>query len=114
MSNIMQRGDALDTVAQLGRGAVAAALDEAQRECVLAAMRTGKPATVTLTIKFDPDTKTDAIRASGKIKTKLPEEPEKAALFFPTPEGNLTRHDPKQIAMFKEQHDPVTGEVIEA
>lgn len=116
MSNItvMKRGDALDMIAQIGRGATVADIEDGAKTCALTSQETGKKAKLIIELTFDPDSKTDAMRISSKVKTRLPEQPQKAALFFVTPEGRLTRQDPRQAPMFAEDgtpFDPQTGEI---
>lgn len=101
----ISRGDALDVLAQINRGDLVVKMEDAMKSCAEASVRTGKKSSVTITLVFDPDDKTDAMRIIPKVKAKLPEEPEKAALFFVTPEGKLTRIDARQPRMFPEDGD---------
>lgn len=89
-----------DILQHIDKGRAAIEIDEAGRECVLQSMQSGKKSKITIEIEFDPDHKTDAMRVFSKVKVKLPDPPRKAALFFPTPEGNLYRQDVRQTKMF--------------
>lgn len=111
---ITKSGTAIDMLAQIGRGATLADIEDGAKECALSAQETGKKSKLIIELTFDPDSKTDAMRVSSKVKTRLPEQPQKAALFFVTPEGKLTRQDPRQVQMFpgkEESYDPTTGEI---
>jgi hypothetical protein len=85
----ISRGDALDVLSQINRGDLVAKMEDGMKECAEASVRTGKKSMITITLTFDPDDKTEAMRIIPKVKTKLPEEQEKAALFFVSPEGAL-------------------------
>lgn len=103
--SVTKRGDVFDMLQNIDKGSVVHVLEDASRECVRESMQTGKKAKITLTIEFDPDMKTDAMRVSGKVTVKLPEPPKKASLFFPTPDGNLSRADVRQPRMFPGEDD---------
>ena len=94
----------VDVLQAIDRGGFVHTLEEELRSAVMASCEHLKKAEVTIKLTIDPDTKSDAIRVSGAIKTKLPEPPTKASLFFPTPEGGLSRVDPRQREMFNNDH----------
>lgn len=98
----IQRGDIFDTLAAIDRGGLVHELTDGVREAVLASVDTLKKSTVTLEIVFDPDSKTEAMRVSARVKVKTPSPPPRASLFFPTPDGNLSRMDIRQREMFPE------------
>jgi len=87
----------VNTVNNLQYGASAIELSEQLNECVEAARKTGKKATLTLTLTIKP-----VGRDSGQyelreeIKAKIPTMDRGMTLMFGTPEGNLTRTDPRQ------------------
>lgn len=91
-----QRGDVFDTLTAIDKGGLAHELQEKMREATLASVSTMRKSKIVLEITLDPDTKTEAMRVSGAVKVTLPSTPKKAALFFPTPEGNLSRMDARQ------------------
>lgn len=93
---ITKRGDIFDTLAAIDKGGLVHELEGACREAVLASVQTMKKSKVVVELSFDPDTKTEAMRVSAAVKMSLPVAPKKAALFFPTPEGNLSRMDARQ------------------
>lgn len=93
-----------ETLSKISDGDLMYDLSLRLQECVKAAQNTGKKCTLNLAILIDPDTKAAGVfRVSGAIKLKLPPEPTKASLFFPTPEGNLSRNDWRQREMFDER-----------
>lgn len=92
-------------LASIKRGALIIKLHKMLDECVRASHHTNKQTVLTMTLKLTPDEKTEAMRISGDVKSKLPPEPESEALFFVSPEFKLTRADPKQVAMFAPQDE---------
>lgn len=93
---VTKRGDIFDTLAAIDKGGLVNELEGACRDAVMASVSTMKKSKVTIEMTFDPDTKTDAMRVAAAVKVSLPVAPKKAALFFPTPEGNLSRMDARQ------------------
>lgn len=96
------------TLNQLRNGGAALEASELLSECVNIARETGKAAELTVTIKIKPDG-----RDSGqyfleeKIVAKLPKPERGKTLFFGTPEGNLTRENPRQQSLeLKSVDDP--------
>jgi hypothetical protein len=73
-------------------------LSNAMNELVKSVENTQKAGSLTLTLKIKPST-AGALELSDEIKLKKPELPKGASLFFATPEGNLTRNDPRQQAL---------------
>lgn len=65
-------------------------------ELVLACDKTGKVGSLTMTLKLKPG-KGGQMEISDDLKVKLPEFERGTTLMFPTPEGNLTREDPRQL-----------------
>ena len=122
---VSNRGDIFDTLSAIDRGSFAHDLQDAMKEVVQECVGTQKKGKVTIEIEIDPDTKTDSIRVSGKIKKTLPQLPKKASIFFPQQDGTLTRMNAAQRMIpgteaeyapprAKPAHDPVTGEVLTA
>jgi hypothetical protein len=69
-------------------------LSEKLCEAAIAAERTGKKASLALTIGVEPES--GALKFSAKIKTTLPVADESLCLFYIGDDGKLTRDDPKQ------------------
>lgn len=105
---ITKRGDIFDTLAAIDKGGLVHELEDACRDAVLASVSTMKKSEVVIKLSFDPDTKTEAMRVSASVNVKLPVAPKKAALFFPTPEGNLSRMNPQQRDI--EEYLPQVGQ----
>lgn len=85
------------TVNQLLYGATASQVSDELAECVGRAQETGKQAKLTLTLTVKPlgrDTGQYEIRDS--VKATLPELDRGVTLMFGTPEGDLSRTDPRQ------------------
>ena len=85
------------TINELRYGEAQHDLTQALHECVQAARLTGKAATLTLTLKVEPEGD-GQYRLRDDIRTRLPKVAE-STLMFGTPDGNLTRHDPRQRDM---------------
>lgn len=93
----MKRPDLfVSTLNQLRYGAAAEELSEKLAECVDRASSTGKNATLTLVINIKPQGASGQYFLTDEIKQKLPSLPKEQTIFFGTPEGNLTREDPRQ------------------
>lgn len=85
---------------QLENGATIAELGDRLRDLVCAVRDTGKTGTITLAIKITPATEmADVVTIVADIKTKLPAPTRAKNIFFSTEEGNLSRHDPKQMEL---------------
>ncbi len=83
------------TINQLRHGLTQEELSEELNRCVQAAQDTGKSARLTLELTIKP-TGGGQYLLTDKISTKLPTLDREATLMFGTPEGNLTRDDPRQ------------------
>lgn len=74
-------------------------LSDALQELVAAVTQEGKAGTLTLKIGVKPMGKSDGLEVSAEVVTKPPKETPGVSIFFPTPENNLVRQDPRQSAM---------------
>lgn len=61
---------------------------------------TGKAGELVLKIKIKPKSGHQAVEVTGEVKVKAPSPEKLSSLFFITPEGNLSRRDPRQREMF--------------
>lgn len=61
---------------------------------------TGKAGEMTIKVKIKPKAGHGAVEVTGEVKSKLPNPEKLASVFFITPEGNLSRRDPRQREMF--------------
>jgi hypothetical protein len=81
---------------QLRYGAAQEDLSEQLAHCVDRARETGKAAEITLKIKIKPQGQSGQYILLDEIKVKAPEPVKEQTIMFGTPEGNLTREDPRQ------------------
>lgn len=73
-------------------------------EAVAAVATTGKPGSVTLTIKVKPAKRgQSAVVVETELKAKVPSLEPEASFWFATPDGSLQKEDPRQMAMFGAQ-----------
>lgn len=80
-------------------GLAAEELSAELAKAVAQARLTGKKATLTLTLTIEPQGQSGQYFVRDAIKTRLPELAKETTLFFGTPEGNLTRSDPRQAEL---------------
>lgn len=86
-----------------------AELSKLTHECAT----TGRPGSLTLTIKLKPG-KGRHFAITDEVKVKLPKADRGETLMFPTPEGFLSRNDPKQLAIEGlTVVDTSTGEILD-
>jgi hypothetical protein len=98
-------GEWFETLKIIGNGDLSLECASAMREIVTASQHTGKKSELIMKIIVEPDNKSDAFRVSGSVKVKLPAEPVKASLFFPTADGHLSRIDSRQRTMFGDEEE---------
>lgn len=99
-----------DFLADHNRGAGHREAGELLQELVGAVLDTGKKGSVTLTVSVEPMKGTaDTLLTTVKVTSKIPQEPEKAAVFYADDERNLVRNDPNQLQFdsLKEVAGPV-------
>ena len=73
-------------------------LTESMQELVSACVDTGKVGRLTLTINVKPG-KSGELVITDDIKKKVPELDKGSSIMWATPEGNLTRQDPRQMTI---------------
>lgn len=98
-------------------GALHHDLSEALLEVVAAVEDTGKAGTLTLTIKVEPATKGQGgvVAITDDVKTKLPQLDRGAAIWFVTSDHELSRNDPRQLALpLREVPRPDTDDLKDA
>lgn len=87
-------------VSQLRYGATQTELSEKLNECVNVARDTGKPATLTLTLKIVPDARGEGTyKIEDRAVHKLPVFERGGTVMYGTPDGNLQREDPRQKSL---------------
>lgn len=103
----------LDLLKQIDQGHMVLDMEQECKDVVAACKEHMKQGSVTITVKFDPDNKTGAMRVSHKMTSKMPKKVPMASLFFVCDDNTLSRTNPHQRDMFERQeaHDPRTGVV---
>jgi hypothetical protein len=83
------------------RGASHTKASEALQEVVNAVVDTGKKGSVVLTVSLEPMKQADegTLLVTVNVVSKAPQEPACAAVFYADDAGNLTRKDPRQLAL---------------
>lgn len=91
---------ALDLLAELNRGKTALELTDEIHKALKKIAETGRPGSVTLTLKIEPDKKAadERVFVTPAVTSKLPSLPQPSSLFYLTDDHNLTRQDPRQEA----------------
>lgn len=93
----------IEVFRSIDRGNFIIDVEEAVKVIVERVLSTQNKGAVQIKLGFEYDNQTEAMRISAEIKETMPKEPKKASLFFVTPEGNLSRHNPRQPDMFPAQ-----------
>lgn len=91
---------ALDLIADIRRGKVAADLTEELHALIAACVDTGKKGELLLKLTIEPDKNApqERFNVDGRVVAKTPVRSQRPSLFFVTDDGNLTRTDPRQEA----------------
>jgi hypothetical protein len=84
-------------------------LSDALQELVAAVTQEGKAGKLVLTIGVKPLGKNDGLEVSAMVECKPPKETAGTAIFFPTPDNNLVRQDPRQQAMELREITPASA-----
>lgn len=91
-----------DVLRDLGKGQVADEAAVMLTDLVTAVVAYGKKGTFSLSIVVTPlKGTTGQVTVSATAKTSPPEADPIAAVFFVSDDGNLSRNDPRQDAMFE-------------
>ena len=85
----------IDTLRDIEAGHLLDELTEAQHSLVDAIRLTGKQGELTIKLVYKPDG-SGQMTIKADVKSKEPALSRGTSLFFLTPEGNLTRKDPRQ------------------
>lgn len=84
-----------DTIVALRFGTLNQELTEKLNELTTKCAETGRAGALTLTLALKPG-KAGQVEVFDDVKLKLPKEEKGSSIMFVTPEGNLTRSDPRQ------------------
>lgn len=94
------RGDALGVIKQIRKGKLAFELDQEIERLVEAVKDTGKGGEITLKLTVKPlKAGSKTLDVGGAVKSKLPEKPHDASIFYATQDNRLVRNDPDQMQM---------------
>lgn len=75
---------------------------------VAAVAAENKAGKLVLTIGIKPSGNSGALEVSAEIKATPPKSAPGVAIFYPSPENNLVRQDPRQMAMELREIGPAT------
>lgn len=87
-----------DTLATMRYGTLVDDLTTKLNELTNSVASTGKAGTITLVLQLKPG-KGGQIEVFDDIKLKLPKEERGSSIMFATPDGNLSREDPRQLSI---------------
>lgn len=85
----------IDTLRDIEAGGLLDELSETQHSLIDAIRLTGKGGDLTIKLAYKPDGN-GQMTIKADVKAKEPALSRGTSLFFLTPEGNLTRRDPRQ------------------
>ena len=94
----MSKRPFMDTLREIEAGGLLEELTDAQHNLIDLIRLTNKPGALTITLNYKPEG-AGQITLKSEIKTKEPKIARGSSLFFLTPEGNLSRRDPRQQTM---------------
>ena len=104
-----------ETLRELRGGTTIDELGNALAEVVTAVESTGKPGELVLRLKVRPPRKGAAtasyLTIEDDVTTKVPRRDREDTVFFPLPDGSLTRQDPRQRELELRGVDTTTGEI---
>lgn len=99
----------MDFLREHRNGATHDDLSDKLQELVAAVIEEGKAGTLTLTVKVKPLGKSDGLEVSAETKLAAPKPTPGVSIFFPTPENNLVRQDPRQQSLELREITPATA-----
>lgn len=88
-----------DTIVSLRYGTLHDELTDALNKLTDDVTRTGKVGALTLSIKLKPTNNSGQIEVIDDLKVTSPKETKGTTIMFATPENNLQREDPRQMAI---------------
>ncbi|AWB35936.1 hypothetical protein [Orrella marina] len=94
----MSKKSFAEVLTDLRYGTLHDELTDSLQEVVNACVETGKAGKLQLTISIKPG-KSGELEIADDIKTKVPELTKGSSIMWATPEGNLTRSDPRQMTL---------------
>lgn len=99
-----------DILTELSQGRTHAELSEQLHNLLAAVTATGKAGSITLRIDVKPISPgdTSTLTVTDAIAVKAPKGDRPKSVFFVTGDGNLSRHDPRQMAFEGLREVPTT------
>lgn len=94
----MSKRPFMDTLREIEMGGLLDELTDAQHNLIDLIRLTNKPGALTITLNYKPEG-AGQITVKAEVKAKEPKLQRGSSLFFLTPEGNLSRRDPRQQQM---------------
>ena len=91
----MSKRPFMDTLREIEMGGLLDELTDAQHSLIDLIRLTNKAGALTITLNYKPEG-AGQITVKAEVKAKEPKLPRGSSLFFLTPEGNLSRRDPRQ------------------
>jgi hypothetical protein len=88
---------AASLIAELDEGQIDGQATDLLRQVVEAVEATGKEGKLTITIKVRKEGKIAAV--GGEVKAQVPQPSTREMLYHFTPEGRLSRDDPRQVPL---------------
>lgn len=96
-----------DVLSEVNKGVVADDAAQKLAELVAAVRETGKPGSMTVTVKIEPfKGNEDIVKVSGQVALKAPKAEMPASIFYPDDSGNLSRNDPNTLPLFRDSDVP--------
>ena len=99
MSDLLNIRPFMDTLREVEYGHLLNDLSDIQREILDGVSETQKKGSLTITLEYIPEGDGQVTIVAKEPKASIPQMPRGKTLFFLTPERNLTRHDPRQMAL---------------
>ena len=96
------------------RGETVDDLTDGMQRLVEKVRETGKPGSLTLTLKVDLyEDDPGVVTVEDQIRMRLPDRARRPSITYPDRNGHLSRTDPNTMPIFDEDvaYDPQTGEV---
>lgn len=88
-----------DTLRHIAGGFFIDTASDKMAELVAAVDQSGKSGKITLEVSIKKETRSGAMKITGKVKLSKPAEDAMESIMFATPEGNLVVDDPSQMKL---------------
>lgn len=91
-----------DVLREAGKGSAHKTASEQLRNVVERVLETGKTGSVTVTVKVTKAKNADHLTVVATSTSKVPAYDPQTSIYFADGNGDLTRHDPNQLALLGE------------